>query len=74
MEKVRLKMLSPEMMALTAEKARRKQEIKAERRNRRIDQWEDQPKAYKGIVKLIAYPISLVSRMIHRVNSNSSKE
>ncbi|MBR3392643.1 MAG: HAD-IC family P-type ATPase [Firmicutes bacterium] len=74
MEKVRLKMLSPEMMALTAEKARRKQEIKAERRNRRIDQWEDQPKAYKGIVKLIAYPISLVSRMIHHVNSNSSKE
>ncbi|MBO4888786.1 MAG: HAD-IC family P-type ATPase [Firmicutes bacterium] len=74
MEKVRLKMLSPEMMALSAEKARRKQEIKAERRNRRIDEWEDQPKAYKGIVKVIAYPISLVSRMVHHVNSKKTKE
>ena len=74
MERIRQKMNSPEMMALAAEKERRKQEIRAERRNRRIDEWENQPKAYKGIVKLIAYPIAFFSRIAHHEDQNSSKE
>lgn len=68
MEKIRLKMLTPEEMAKTAERARLRQERKAELRYRRLYEWENQPKAYKGIVKVIAFPIALVNQAIRRLS------
>ena len=70
LEKVRLKAQTPEAIAQAQEKAREKEERKAAHRYQRLYEWENTSKVYRGMVKVVAFPIALVTRIVNKLSKN----